>query len=117
MRPYLLSPSDLELIRTRRRDENRFGLAVHISLLRHPGQGWRDGVVFPSTLLDLLGDQVHLPAPHLAKLRQPWGDTRGASSSCAAASGPGAVHQRAYGDGGGYRHDGGFCDGSWREDC
>jgi hypothetical protein len=35
----------MELIRTRRRDENRFGLAVHISLLRHPGHGWRDGVV------------------------------------------------------------------------
>jgi hypothetical protein len=35
---YLLSPSDLELIRTRRRDENRFGLAVHVSLLRHPSK-------------------------------------------------------------------------------
>ena len=65
MRHYLLSPSDLELIRTRRRDENRFGLAVHISLLRHPGQGWRDGVVLPAALLDLLGDQLHLPAAHL----------------------------------------------------
>ena len=43
VRHYLLSPPDLELIRTRRRDGNRFGLAVHISLLRHPGQGWRDG--------------------------------------------------------------------------
>lgn len=64
MRHYLLSPSDMELIRTRRRDENRFGLAVHISLLRHPGQGWRDGVVLPEALLDWLGDQLHLPASH-----------------------------------------------------
>lgn len=65
MRHYLLSPSDLELIRTRRRDENRFGLAVHVSLLRYPGQGWRDGVVLPPALLDWLGDQLHLPASHL----------------------------------------------------
>jgi len=65
MRHYLLSPSDLELIRTRRRDENRFGLAVHISLLRHPGQGWRDELVLPAALLDLLSDQLQLPAAHL----------------------------------------------------
>ena len=64
MRYYLLAPSDLELIRTRRRHENRFGLAVHISLLRHPGQGWRDGVVLPAALLDWLGDQLHLPTSH-----------------------------------------------------
>ena len=65
MRHYLLSPSDRELIRTRRRDENRFGLAVRISLLRYPGQGWRDGVVLPAALLDWLGDQLHLSASHL----------------------------------------------------
>lgn len=65
MRHYVLSPSDLELIRTRRRDENRFGLAVHISLLRHPGQGWRDGVALPEPLSDWLGEQLHLPAARL----------------------------------------------------
>lgn len=37
---YTLSRNDHGLIRTRRRDENRLGLAIHIALLRHPGQGW-----------------------------------------------------------------------------
>ena len=40
---YMLNREDHDLIRTRRRDENRLGLAVHIALLRHPGQGWIDG--------------------------------------------------------------------------
>ncbi|QFT29434.1 Tn3 transposase DDE domain protein [Labrenzia sp. THAF82] len=65
IRHYLFLPSDLDLIRTRRRDENRLGLAVHVSLLRYPGQGWRDGVVLPTALLDWLGDQLHLSASHL----------------------------------------------------
>ncbi|WP_461384553.1 DUF4158 domain-containing protein, partial [Devosia indica] len=82
MRHYLLSPSDLELIRTRRRDENRFGLAVHISLLRHPGQGWRDGVVLPAALLDFLGDQLHLPAAHLLNYAS-LGATRSAHQALA----------------------------------
>ena len=55
---YLLSSADLELIRTRRRAENQFGLAVHIALLRHPGQGWQDGVALPIAFLSWLGDQL-----------------------------------------------------------
>ena len=39
-RNYVLADEDLELISTRRRAANRLGLAVHIALLRHPGQGW-----------------------------------------------------------------------------
>jgi hypothetical protein len=70
IRHYLLLPSDLDLIRTRRRDENRLGLAVHFSLLRHPGQGWRDGVVLPDALLEWLGDQQNCAAPeHQASQR------------------------------------------------
>jgi hypothetical protein len=30
IRHYLLLPSDIDLIRTRRRDENQLGLAVHM---------------------------------------------------------------------------------------
>ena len=41
-RNYLLAADDLDLIGTRRRPENRLGLALHIALLRHPGQGWHD---------------------------------------------------------------------------
>ena len=41
-RNYLLADDDLDLIGTRRRPENRLGLALHIALLRHPDQGWHD---------------------------------------------------------------------------
>ena len=39
-RRYLFTPADHDLVRTRRRPEKRLGLAVHVSLLRFPGQGW-----------------------------------------------------------------------------
>ena len=57
---YLLSPADMNLIRTRRRGENRFGLAVHLALLRHPGQGWQDGMVLPAAFLEGLAGQLNL---------------------------------------------------------
>jgi len=57
---YLLSPADLDLIRTRRRDENRFALAVHLSLLRHPGQGWQVGAKLPGAFLEWIAGQLHL---------------------------------------------------------
>ena len=63
---YLLSSADLELIRTRRRAENQFGLAVHLSLLRHPGQGWQDGVALPIAFLGWLGDQLRLSPQSLS---------------------------------------------------
>ena len=49
-RNYLLADDDLDLIGTRRRPENRFGLALHIALLRHPGQGWHDDTEPPAPL-------------------------------------------------------------------
>ena len=36
-RNYVLPDEDLEQIATRRRPDNRLGLAIHIALLRHPG--------------------------------------------------------------------------------
>ena len=60
VRHYLLSPEDMDLIRTRRRDENRLGLAVHLALLRYPGQGWQDGTVLPAVFLEWIADQLHL---------------------------------------------------------
>ena len=36
-RNYVLADDDLDLICTRRSAENRLGLAIHIALLRHPG--------------------------------------------------------------------------------
>ena len=36
---YVLAEEDLALVRSRRKPENRLGLAIHLALLRHPGQG------------------------------------------------------------------------------
>ncbi|MFT7596869.1 MAG: TnpA family transposase [Paracoccaceae bacterium] len=82
VRHYLLSPPDLELIRTRRRDENRFGLAVHVSLLRHPGNGWYDGILLPAPFLEWLGDQLHLSPSRLLDYAS-RGATRAAHQSLA----------------------------------
>ena len=57
-RNYVLPDEDLELIATRRRPGNRLGLAIHIALLRHPGQGWIDGIEPPAPLVAWLAEQV-----------------------------------------------------------
>ena len=57
-RCYSLPDDDLALIETRRRPENRLGLALHLALLRHPGQGWPDGMDPPPALVAWLVDQA-----------------------------------------------------------
>ena len=57
-RHYVLPDEDLELIATRRRADNRLGLAVHLALLRHPGQGWLDGIAPPPELVAWLAEQT-----------------------------------------------------------
>ena len=66
-RNYLLSDDDLDLIGTRRRPENRLGLALHIALLRHPGQGWHDDSEPPDPLVAWLAEQIEVPFPSLAR--------------------------------------------------
>lgn len=60
-RNYVLADEDLELIGTRRRAANRLGLAVHIALLRHPGQGWLEDTNLPGPLLVWLAEQIAVP--------------------------------------------------------
>lgn len=55
---YTLTREDHDLIRTWRRDENRLGLAVHIALLRHPGQGWIYGATMPEPFIMWLSEQL-----------------------------------------------------------
>ena len=66
-RNYLLADDDLDLIGTRRRPENRLGLALHIALLRHPGQGWHDDTEPPAPLVAWLAEQIEVPFPSLAR--------------------------------------------------
>ena len=58
---------DLDLIGTRRRPENRLGLALHIALLRHPGQGWHDDTEPPAPLVAWLAEQIKVPFPSLTR--------------------------------------------------
>ena len=66
-RNYLLADDDLDLIGTRRRPENRLGLALHIALLRHPGQGWLDDTDPPTPLVAWLAEQIKVPFRALAR--------------------------------------------------
>ena len=65
-RNYVLAEDDLDLIATRRNAANRLGLAVHIALLRHPGQGWLDGDALPGALVAWLAEQVAVPSSSLS---------------------------------------------------
>ncbi len=60
VRRYLLTPADHDPVCTRRRPENRLGLAVHVSLPRHPGQGWKESSPLPAELAAWLGEQLHV---------------------------------------------------------
>ncbi len=63
---YVLAEEDLILIRSRRRPENRLGLAIHLALLRYPGQGWREGDHLPEAVVHWLCEQLQIPPSMLA---------------------------------------------------
>ena len=46
-RYYLLDAADLRLVRERRRDFNKLGFAVQLTVLRHLGRGLRSGETPP----------------------------------------------------------------------
>ena len=60
IRLYAFSAEDLALIRTKRGEENRLGMAVHLCLFRFPGQGLLAGTIVPASLLDWIGGQIHV---------------------------------------------------------
>lgn len=62
---YLLSGQDLNVIRTRRGDSNQLGMAIHIALLRYPGQGWQEGRPLPEVFVRWLADQIGSRATNL----------------------------------------------------
>ncbi|MEM6484649.1 MAG: DUF4158 domain-containing protein [Pseudomonadota bacterium] len=64
---YVLGEDDLALVRSRRKPENRLGLAIHLALLRHPGQGWAEGELVPKALVYWISEQVEVsPSVHAA---------------------------------------------------
>ncbi len=60
IRHYTFSETDLSLIRQRRGDANRLGMAVQLCLLRFPGQGLLPDVTVPESLLRWIGLQLRI---------------------------------------------------------
>ena len=60
IRHYTFSEPDLSMIRQRRGDANRLGVAVQLCLLRFPGQGLLPDVTAPMPLLQWIGRQLRL---------------------------------------------------------
>ena len=60
IRNYTFSEPDLSLIRQRRGEANRLGVAVQLCLLRFPGQGLLPDAAVPMPLLQWIGRQLRL---------------------------------------------------------
>ena len=60
IRHYTFSETDLSLIRQRRSDANRLGVAVQLCLLRFPGQGLLPDATMPVSLLQWIGRQLRI---------------------------------------------------------
>ncbi|ORJ48478.1 Tn3 family transposase [Kluyvera intermedia] len=60
IRLYTFSEPDLSLIRQRRGDANRLGVAVQLCLLRFPGQGLLPDAAVPMPLLQWIGRQLRI---------------------------------------------------------
>lgn len=57
---YAFRKEDFEIITSRRRQANQLGLAIHLALLRHPGQGWIDAELLPDVFLNWIAAQLGL---------------------------------------------------------
>ena len=60
LRHYTLADDDLELIRARRRTENRIGFALQLCTLRYPGRLLKPGEVIPAEISAFLAAQLAL---------------------------------------------------------
>ncbi|HQR96956.1 MULTISPECIES: Tn3 family transposase [unclassified Polaromonas] len=60
IRHYTFNETDLSLIRQRRGDANRLGVAVQLCLLRFPGQGLLTDTIVSASLLGWIGRQLRI---------------------------------------------------------
>ena len=59
---YVLSEQDISLVRLRRGDHNRLGIAVQLALLRFPGTALQADETPPKELINFLARQLHVPS-------------------------------------------------------
>lgn len=76
---YLLSEADLKQIMNRRRDFNRLGYAVQLTVLRHLGRGLTAGEQPLPEVLEFLSEQLILTLPVIPGM--PPGPTPGMNTS------------------------------------
>ena len=60
LRHYTLADEDLDIIRTRRRARNRFGVALQLCALRYPGRLLTPGEVIPEPIARFVAAQLGL---------------------------------------------------------
>ena len=64
---YVLNDGDVELIKQRRRPENKLGFALQVCALRYPGRLLQPGEEIPSNLLSFVGAQIGLTTDDLLR--------------------------------------------------
>ena len=69
-RHYVLSSSDMRLIRRRRRASNRFGFAVQLCMLRYPGRTLGPSETPPAEMLAFVAEQLGVDAGLFAEYAQ-----------------------------------------------
>ena len=67
IRYYTLNESDLSLVRQRRGDGNRLGLAIQLCLLRYPGYALLKDTVIPKLTIQWIAEQIQVEATTWSK--------------------------------------------------
>jgi TnpA family transposase len=61
-RSYLFSEQDIEISRQQDSESNQFAFALHLCVLRYPGRVWQIDEQLPEYLINLVAEQLALPA-------------------------------------------------------
>lgn len=59
-RHYMLSPTDINIIRRQQSPENELAFALHLCVLRYPGRVWRINEQLPDYLVEFVAQQLEI---------------------------------------------------------
>lgn len=72
-RSYLFSEQDINIIRQQDSESNQFAFALHLCVLRYPGRVWQINEQLPEYLINLVAEQLALPASALNGYEHDYG--------------------------------------------
>ncbi len=75
-RSYLFSEHDIDIIRQQDSESNQFAFALHLCVLRYPGRVWQINEKLPDYLINLVAEQLALPASVLDDYEHDFGTRR-----------------------------------------